>query len=121
MPDRNGNLLDKVTPATPLAAGSPFGPVIKRQPKPKPGVPGQRTTSRVTLRDAVRDPEIAWRLIETGRAAEHARQGRQRAQQETAAWKAHRATTKTPAATRLHQLATQAHTAPDLADYRSAA
>lgn len=108
---------------TPRSAESPFGPQRKWGPKPapKPGVPGQRTTSRVTLRDAVRDPEIAWRLIETGRAAEHARQGRQRAQQETAAWKAHRATTKTPAATRLHQLATQAHTAPDLADYRSAA
>jgi hypothetical protein len=43
MPDRNGNLLDNVTPVTaPRAAESPFGPVIKRRREQPPQIPAPR-------------------------------------------------------------------------------
>lgn len=103
---------------------SPFGPMRKRQ-QPKPGIPPQRTEPDPLPKR--RPPAGVTPLTIAGRPPKPNALSDQ-AKAEIDAWYA----THTPApapetpapdatVTRLHQLATQAHTAPDLADYRSAA
>lgn len=77
MPDRNGNLLDNVTPT---AAESPFGPVRKREPKPEPRIPGPRKPAdrvtpllltgrtRPTATRPAYDADLVWLAAEAHRA-----------------------------------------------------